>query len=278
MSYFCANFPIAIKRARQAIEENSTLVENQTWQSVKADPSMHTHEVLNHSFTVPGSSSLDQLRRDISPNLPWADDHFDERVCGVPVNPGREWANWPFNKSAGKFLEGEKFNHNYMERYWPRKAGLTASPTVSPKDYPRSHDDESRFGIYHRYGDLDDLINHLVDDPSSRQAYLPIFFPEDTGAHHGGRVPCTLGYHFIHRNGYLHCTYYLRSCDFVRHFRDDIYLTVRLQLWLLDCLRSKNAHWNKVKPGLFTMHIVSLHIFRNDWVPLFGSPYSPRWI
>jgi hypothetical protein len=275
MTYY-PSFSIAIEKTKQTIKENSVLVENQSWQSIPADVSMHTHEVLNHSLTVPVASSLETLRSEIKPNLPWADDHFGERVCGMPINPGLEWANWPFSKSADKFRQSSKFNHNYMERYWPRRAGHD-DPTETAAQYVDVGDRRpDNTGLYHRLGDLTDVVSHLVHDPNSRQAYIPIFFPEDTGVHHGGRVPCTLGYHVIHRRGYLHIVYYLRSCDFVRHFRDDIYLTVRLQLWLLEQLRLKDPSWNKVQPGFFTMHIVSLHIFRNDWIPLFGTPYSGR--
>ena len=113
--------------------------------------------------------------------------------------------------------------------------------------------------------DARDVVAHLAHDPQSRQAYLPIWFPEDTGKT-TVRVPCTLGYHFIQRHKFLHCTYYIRSCDAVRHMRDDIYLTVRLQLWMLEQLRLIDPDWKLVKPGLFTMHIVSLHMFRNDFI------------
>lgn len=58
--------------------------------------------------------------------------------------------------------------------------------------------------------------------------------------------------------------YDIRSCDIVRHFQDDIYLAVRLMLWVLDRLRERNAIWKKVHPGMFTMHVHSLHMFKND--------------
>jgi thymidylate synthase len=108
-----------------------------------------------------------------------------------------------------------------------------------------------------------------LNDPETRQAYLPVWFPEDTGVVHKERVPCTLGYHFIQRMGYLHCTYYIRSCDFVRHFRDDLYLSLRLQLWMLNQLQSirktENFDWQLVKPGMFVFHCVSMHCFENDY-------------
>jgi thymidylate synthase len=141
-----------------------------------------------------------------------------------------------------------------MERFWPKYANQELKRVV-----PRPHQ-----GIRYSYGDLNDIISHLAKHPLSRQAYLPIWFPEDTGVHHGERVPCTLGYHFIQRDGYLHTIYYIRSCDVVRHFQDDIYLAVRLTIWLLEKLREVDPEWKKVLPGFFTMHITSLHAFKND--------------
>jgi hypothetical protein len=71
---------------------------------------------------------------------------------------------------------------------------------------------------------------------------------------------CTIGYHFIRRGDWVHVVYYIRSCDFFRHFRDDIYLCAKKVFWLIEKLREKDPeNWNHVKPGMLTMHITSLH-------------------
>jgi len=174
------------------------------------------------------------------------------------MNPGKQWANWPYAKSADTFRDelGQRFTHTYMERYWPKIAGKAG---LDPD--PMKHNQ----GIWYEYGDLNDVVVLLSEEPNTRQAFLPVWFPEDTGAIHGGRVPCSIGYHFIHRNGYLHVNYWLRSCDFVRHFRDDIYLTIRLNLWILDRLRELDSDfWGKVKPGYYTQHTTSMHCFKSD--------------
>lgn len=286
------HFAAAIEELKDKFSSQSVLVNTGHWQGVdiKDKPEMATWELINQRIQVPLSISsysghaskehnddaLHMLRADIRPNLPWADDHFEERVCGQPINPGVEWKNWPFNSSAEKFLENGKFNHNYMERYWPKLAG-SAKPTRTADEYPRPPiaSIPPNHGIYHPYGDLADVVALLVKEPNTRQAYLPVFFPEDTGSVHGSRVPCTLGYHFMQRHGYLHVVYYLRSCDFVRHMRDDIYLTVRLLLWVLEQASRRDERWKDIKPGIFTMHMTSLHMFRNDFIALFGKD-SPR--
>lgn len=244
-------------------------VHTDTWQGVNISkrPEARMMELLNVSFCVNvGNRTRQVLAAATQCNMPWAEDHFRERVCGSPINPGVEWKNWPHALNAEKFLAGGKFNHNYMERYWPRYAGHQY-PTRTAQEYLDNTDERpANRGIYHDYGDLNDVVSLIGRDPLTRQAYLPVFFPEDTGAVHGDRLPCTLGYHFIVRNDQLHCVYYLRSCDFVRHFRDDVYLSVRLQQWVLEKLRERfGERWLNVTPGSFTMHITSLHCFVNDF-------------
>lgn len=233
------------------------------WQGldVSKRPEMVAYEICHYSMRVPlHTMNLEVYRHQIKPNLPWADDHFLERVCGQPLNPGVEWANWPWGKNADKFRDVTGiFDHNYMERYWPKFAGrmIKTTPDVGTPNV----------GIRYEYGDLDDVVEELLHDPTTRQAILPVFFPEDTGYRPGRRKPCSLHYHFMLNGDGLDIQYTLRSCDFVRHFRDDIYLTVRLLLWMLEHLRRKDkTYWDKIKPGLFVMHIANLHMFVNDRV------------
>lgn len=249
------NFNSAILDIHQDFKENAVKIHTEKWQGmdISKRPEAATFELLNYAFAVEGiSEDINIHRKDIMPNLPWADDHFLERIGGLPINPGEQWKHWPWSNSADKFRDQNgQFNHNYMERYWPKYAN-------------KGKDGEPNEGIRFNYGDLRDIISQLNNEPQTRQAYMPIFFPEDTGAVHGGRVPCSLGYHFIYRNGLLHINYYLRSCEVYRHFRDDCYLTVRLLLWVLDELRKLDKKWDSVSPGTYWMYITSFHCFVND--------------
>lgn len=242
------------------------IVRGARWQGIDVSkkPEMATRELLNTSFQIPirGIEAIEHWATDTKANLPWADEHFAERVGGVPLNPGASWKTWPWGHSADKFrTQGGKFDHTYMERFWPKRAGYFDHYTVDAEGFS-----DPMHGIRFEYGDLNDLLQTLQEDPLTRQAYLPVWFPEDGTCK--GRRPCTLGYHFILRYDYLHVTYYIRSCDFVRHWGDDCYLTVRLLLWILDRLRERDERWRMVRPGMFTMHIVSLHLFENDYVNL----------
>lgn len=250
---------------------HAPLVHPPRWQSmdVAANPAAATYELTDFSFQLELPSEKPTFYAlAIGPNLPWAEDHFlKERVGGDPLNPGQEWRNWPWSKSADTHRrEGEEdpqFDHSYAERYWPKYAGKTKGGILE-SDFLNLSPHQ---GIRFQYGDLDDLVTILSREPLTRQAYLPVWFPEDLGATlEGKRVPCSLGYHFMMRENRLNITYYLRSCDAVRHFRDDVYMTIRLLLWVLEQCRlaAPDGPWESVKPGLLTMHITSFHIFKGD--------------
>jgi thymidylate synthase len=197
------------------------------------------------------------LQQKVQPNLPWAEDHFLERVSGEPLNPPPSEAWWPFAQQGNAaHKKAEKFSHTYPERMWPKHAG----------DIEAAHGELSAHGdwcinkgIRFAYGDLADVVEMLRKTPMTRQAFLPIWFPEDTGAVHGERVPCTLGYHFQVREGRIFITYYIRSCDIVRHMRDDVYMAARLAQWVAAQLPDL-----MIERGELTMHIANMHCFEGD--------------
>lgn len=224
-------------------------VEMDEWQSQKVENT--TYEVRHVVFSSPIRSTTLANQAEYQPNLPWAEDHFQERVGGEPLNPPPSEQWWPFAQHGNaEHKTGEVFSHTYPERMWPKMANVgNTRPNGRQVFVPHN-------GIRFEYGDLWDVVEMLRKSPQSRQAYLPIWFPEDTGAVHGERVPCSLGYHFIVRSGHLDCTYFLRSCDFFRHFRDDAYMAARLGQWVAEAVG--------VGTGILTMHIVSLHMFEPD--------------
>jgi len=278
------NFFMAMQRIMNDFEKHAAIVSTERWQGVETQgrQDYQSKELLNYDLCVPlKEQDVFFYQRELKPNLPWADEHFKERVCGEPINPGVEWANWPWAGSAAKHRNAdEEFNHNYMQRYWPKYAGMVRGgvlkDTVYDANWRKLHNykpeqPSPHKGIRHTYGDLMDVVEYLVKEPHTRQAYLPIFFPEDTGYGDGGRKPCTLGYQFIMRDDRLHVYYPLRSCDFYKHFRDDIYLTIRLLFWVIDQCALRDERWKSVKAGNFSMHMTSFHCFYNDYVKLFGK-------
>jgi hypothetical protein len=231
------------------------------WQSLKGTPHSQTREIQNFLIEAEVPSRSGAWAAMIQPNLPWAEDHFLERVSGEPLNPGEEYKNWPWYKGGVEDHKATgKFSHTYMERYWPKHA----------EGMPWHCDQPVNHGIRYEYGDLRNIVDLLAREPYTRQAYLPIWFPEDihAAAVDHQRVPCSLGYHFMVREDRLHCFYPMRSVDFVRYLRDDLYMTGRLMQWVLSQLQQRKADredlWHFVQPGSLTLFASSCHIFEND--------------
>lgn len=261
-----SNLKQGIDFATQFLRNYGTIKDVDKWQGIKSQAKMF--EVNNVYFRACMPQSIFALQEQVKPDLPWAEDHFQERVCGEPLNPGEQYKNWPGYKNVAfndkNFRNvGEKFTHTYMERYWPTHAGNMLNHQDADNHANRIH------GIRYEYGDLNDVFYLLKREPFTRQAYLPVWFPEDTGVLHHGRVPCSIGYHFMRDGDDFHIHYLIRACDYIRHFRNDIYLTVRLAQWVLDKLKNPKENveykkWEGVGVGIFTMDIIHFHVFEAE--------------
>ena len=380
------------------------------WQSqTSVSAANTTYEVLNAGFSMPMPEFASEAARIVGPGLPWAEDHFQERVGGEPLNPPPSNAWWPYAQagnamhkeprkleiperdwaylaamidgdgsiSINKRREGDQgrpriyisqkdhdFIHKLGERYpfgtvsirnerntttpdgkirrsnaaqwyvtgkakvlwalenlepylilkkdkarecidlirslpithrdklWEVEGDAQFSHTYPERMWPKfaAGSKEPRRGIRYEYGDLGDVVQLLRRSPYSRQAYLPIWSLEDTGSAFGQRVPCTLGYQFLIRSSpspvrnELHVIYNMRSCDFMRHLADDIYMTIRLAQWMRDRLAEPDADgtYVDVRLGKLHFHAGSLHIFEPDRAALAGmhremtAAYSQR--
>lgn len=203
------------------------------WQSEEIKPKMW--QIFHQSSKVRIMRNWKQQQ--FGYDVMWCNEHLAERVGGEPINPGSAYKNWPhYQQDETWRTQGTQFSHTYMERIWTNQVQ----------------------GIRFKYGNLSNVIDHLNYDIDTRQAFLPIWFPEDTSAAGHERVPCTLGYLFQRRKGYLDITYYIRSCDAIRHFRNDIFLTIGL----LEFVISKLKH--QLKPGFMVFHCANFHCFDSD--------------
>jgi hypothetical protein len=237
------------------------------WQTLNVSQSdQHdTHELRNvHVFyNVP--ETAEELEGDVQPNYPWAEAHFQERVGGKPLNPAPSYKIWPHhNGTADRHVEDQVFSHTYPERFWPRFANEGETRPNGRRVYVPHN------GVRFEYGDLHDVVGQLHANPLTRQAVLPVWFPEDTGAT-DRRVPCTLFYHFMaDGDGRLDCWYTMRACDFARHFHNDVYLAARLLQWVCDQLAFREGPDDHIvpekslMPGHLNMTISNLHLFRGD--------------
>lgn len=234
------------------------------WQSIDTSTSeAHaTHELTDVILEIFVQNNVEGLQAAIRPDLPWAEEHFQERVSGYPMNPPPSHVNWPHaRRGNGDHINGGKFDHTYPERFWPCFAG----EEYDDMDTSNSAAWEGRMGIRFHYGDLEDVVSLLAARRHTRQAYLPVWFPEDTGGSTrlNARVPCSLGYHFMIRNDILSCRYFIRSCDLVRHFTNDVYLAARLMQWMAEQVTNYNGR-HTVHTGKLVMVIGSLHAMVGD--------------
>ena len=105
---------------------------------------------------------------------------------------------------------------------------------------------------------LTKIMNRLKEDPDSRQLWISLWNPDKDPDFLGGvsRVPCSLGYGLQVRDGKLNLHYVMRSCDFVTHFRNDVYLAIKFLEWVAE----KTGY----PVGDFTHTMFSCHVYNKD--------------
>jgi len=225
----------AIFNSRYALKSMGEEVQTKNWQGDKSPFSFI--ELLNLTLEAPLAQTEKEAREECNPFWPWADEHFEERVSGIPYNPPPSHTKWL--KKTEEYLETDsKFSHTYPERMWSK--GLHRA-------------------IRHEIGDLNDAVELLKQDLYTRQCYIPIYFPEDlSAARQNKRIPCTLGWHIIVRDNRINVHYPMRSCDAIRHFHNDLYFANRLALWIESKLDVE------LEMGSILFSATSFHCFTND--------------
>ena len=156
----------------------------------------------------------------------WAKVEFHERVTNVR-NPGEAWK---LRKELwSKFLnEDGQFDYTYGDRL---------------------------FSWWH-------IVKTLKDDPNSRRAVLNIWDGVDVyRAHRNVRVPCSLYYHFRVQNDRLNMCYVMRSCDFIEHWQNDLWLAKEFLRLISDKL--------PVDTGYLEHFIHSFHVYQKDVAHVF---------
>lgn len=224
-----------IEETKRDLAEMGIVVRPATMQDkyIKGNPDYETRELQNYSYCL-----LDAKSQEIPGVIqPWADAEFQERVTdpwvrcsdgkGYPefINPGKAWE---LRKEVwSEYMHNGKLAYTYNELLW--------------------NNDQ-----------LTKIINRLKEDPDSRQLWISLWNPEKDPDFLGGisRVPCSLGYAFQVRDGKLNMHYVMRSCDFATHFRNDVYLAIKLLEWVAE-----KTHY---PVGSFTHTIFSLHVYNKD--------------
>lgn len=115
---------------------------------------------------------------------------------------------------------------------------------------------------------LDNAIQALKEDEHTRRAMVMVFRPEDTMESSGcqTRIPCSVSYQFLIRNGKLMILYYIRSNDYFKHFAIDIWLTHAIQEYVCEQLKDV---YPDLKVGSLNYYAGSFHAYHEDlakWV------------
>lgn len=220
----------AINEIQRDLYEMGTEVHPESMQNkvVKDDDSYITKELQGYSFMILDSSD----KNSIATPLNWCEAEFKERIQGwqncelsKPLNPGNAYKE---REDVWKeFLnEDGKFCYTYNERMiWQIKAN----------------------------------IEELKKNPNSRQCIIQFHDRNIDQKNMGGikRVPCSMFYQLMIRDGKLDIIYTMRSTDFFTHFKNDIWHAITFRNFIADEL--------DIEKGKFIMFASSLHAYKKDF-------------
>ena len=164
------NLADGLRRLRQTLLNQGYEIQTGSWQGTTEPPVFL--EILHANLIAKMYSEKRLAAQELNATQPWADVHFEERTGGEPLNPPPSHTMWL--KDTEKYLSEnqEAFSHSYPERMW--------APSMD--------------GIRFKTGNLGDAVSLLKKDPTTRQCYVPMWFPEDiVAANEGERVPCSFG-------------------------------------------------------------------------------------
>jgi len=187
-----------------------------------------TKEITNYSYSLTSLNKLDYLFFADARSRHWAQEEFMERINPLYVNPGTAWQIraelWE------EFLNDDgMFDYAYHDR------------------------------MQHS---LKCAINELLRNPDSRQAIINVWDAQIDPQNLGGvrRIPCSIYYQILVRDGMVNIIYNQRSADVVTHFGNDVFLAFKLMEYV--------AQEIKMPAGYLFHNIGSLHAYKKDWSQL----------
>ena len=248
MRIYCNAYELMSETGRNLIEMGH-IVKPKTYQNkvIEGNDEMVTKELLCEQYCLTDLPDPQWLFVYTKAKA-WADKEFEERVSGVVINPGMAWQlrKEMWEEFLVEDMDGiQRFDYTYPERI---------NHVVKYKEQYMSK--------------LEAIIRLLNDDNDTRKAVLNIFgeYPSDdcdSNYYDGSaRIPCSMYYDFLIRENargekVLHICYHQRSCDFIGHGGDDIYLAWKLK----DYVAEKVG----IKSGYLYHTIDSLHSYKKDW-------------
>lgn len=234
---FYKDFPEAISEIKRDLKELGVKIKTKTVQAknIEDTTDYDTTELENYCYKVL-QPDINQL---VLPNKEWAEAEWQERLAGIrgyPVNPGdayrlRREDNGDIITWADHLNKDGKFDYSYGEEF-------------------------------NNYSQVQKVIELLKKDKNSRQLIVTVFNVEDILSAGGkARVPCSINYQFLYRQGQLNVTYTMRSCEFATHFQNDIYFAMMLLHFICSV--------TGLVPGHFTHQIGSFHCYNRNLKEVF---------
>ncbi len=196
---------------------------------IKDDPEFYTKELLGYSYMITDTSDKDELPKAFRKEgeMDWAEEEFKERIGQERLNPGKAYK---LRKVWEEFVHNGQFSYTYSERIGNQ---------------------------------IERAIETLERDYHSRNAIVAIWNPEIDSDRTGGmaRVPCSMFFQFLVRDGKVNLIYNIRSNDLFTHWCWDVYLAIKVQEYVAEKL--------DMPIGWFMQQIGSLHGYKKDMKGIF---------
>lgn len=236
------------------LKEMGIKVENTMMQDKEG--SFPTLELMDYGYTVTQPDALH-----LEPTQPWASAEWGDRVQAIMGNPsplGTAWltrADQHMDWSEFIEFDGLPLPHGVSLE----EAKLRCDPLVRSDPLRLAYSYGERFALNDQ---VMRIVRELRRNPFSRQCYISMWDPQQDSERIGKRrVPCSLGWHLRFRENLLHINYKMRSCDFVTHWQNDVWLS----MMLLDFICMKTG----MHPGRFSQFIDSFHVYEKDVADVF---------
>jgi thymidylate synthase len=193
---------------------------------VSGNESFQTKEIINYSYCLESMDKSAYLFIHDVRSINWVEEEFLERINTNHINPGKAWE---LRKDLWEqFLnDGNAFDYTYNERL--------------QKNYT-----------------IDKVVDEIIKNQDSRQLVMAIWHPTDI-LWIGGkkRIPCSIYYQILVRNGKVNIIYNQRSADIITHFGNDVYLAWKMMEYI--------AKRTGLENGFLYHNIASLHCYQKDW-------------
>lgn len=199
-------------------------------QFVGDDPEFLTKEIMAYSYMLTSWSDIRDAVEVMGIPIEWVEAEQAERVdlSLINKNPGEAWKLrsdlWE------DFLRNGVFAYSYPERF---------------------------------HAQLPYIYQELKTRPNTRQAIITMYESTKDIMSWGGRdrVPCSMSYQFLLREGKLSIIYTQRSCDYKLFFASDMYFACKLLEHVAEVIG--------VNVGHMVHSIGSLHCFKKHLKGIF---------